>query len=133
MCQHARTLVDHAPGSVLGFLFVQAGDGCSGVRFHLEGGGARAIAGAQERETDLGFGVAGAVELGLTRAVGVELEVSDVTLPGGDPPVDRTLAPRGMSSGQALLAGLRLRPFATSYEGRAVSAAGLWLDANVGR
>ena len=102
------------------------------LRFHLETGGARAIAGAQQRETSLGFTGAAAVELGLTGALGVQLELSTVTLGPGDPPIDPTLAPGASASGQAVLAGLRVRPFVAAYEGQVVSAAGLWLDANGG-
>jgi outer membrane protein OmpA-like peptidoglycan-associated protein len=102
------------------------------LRFHLESGGAKAIAGAQERETGLGFTGAGAVELGLTRALGVQLELSTLALGPGDPPLDPTLAPRSTAGAQALLAGLRVRPFVASYEGQLVSRAGLWLDANAG-
>jgi outer membrane protein OmpA-like peptidoglycan-associated protein len=102
------------------------------LRFHLEGGGARAVSGAQQRETSLGFTAAGAVELAFTRAVGVQLEVSTVTLGSGDPPLDPTLAPRSSTSGQAILAGFRVRPLAASYRGQLVSPAGLWLDVNGG-
>jgi outer membrane protein OmpA-like peptidoglycan-associated protein len=55
-----------------------------------------------------------------------------VTLGPGDAPVDPTLAPRTNAGAQALLAGLRARPFVSSYDGRLVSAAGIWLDANAG-
>jgi outer membrane protein OmpA-like peptidoglycan-associated protein len=102
------------------------------LRFHLETGGARAIGGVQERETSFGFTGAGTVELGLTGALGVQLELSTVALGPGDPPRDPTLASRSSAGAQALLAGLRLRPFVASYEGQLVSAAGLWLDANAG-
>ncbi len=102
------------------------------LRFHLQTGGARAISGAQQRETGVGFTGAGAVELGLTGALGVQLELSTVALGPGDPPLDPTLAPRSTSGAQALLAGLRARPLVASYDGRVLSAAGLWLDANAG-
>ncbi|HMI86296.1 MAG TPA: OmpA family protein, partial [Polyangiaceae bacterium] len=102
------------------------------VRFHLETGGARAISGALQRETSIGFTGAAAVELGLTKALGVQLELSTVALGPGDPPLDPTLAPHSSAGAQALLAGLRLRPFVAAYNGQVVSAAGLWLDANAG-
>src|SRR5688500_1022793 len=102
------------------------------LRFHLQTGGARAISGAQQRETSLGFTGAAAVELGLTGALGIQLELSTLALGPGDPPLDPTLAPRSSAGAQALLAGLRLRPFVPSYEGQLVSAAGLWLAANAG-
>jgi outer membrane protein OmpA-like peptidoglycan-associated protein len=50
----------------------------------------------------------------------------------GDPPRDATLAPRSSAGGQALLAGVRVRPFVASYGGQLVSAAGIWFDANAG-
>jgi outer membrane protein OmpA-like peptidoglycan-associated protein len=101
-------------------------------RFHVETGGARAISGAQQRETGLGFSGAAAVELGLTGALGVQLGLSTLVLGPGDGPLDPTLAPRSSAGAQALLAGLRIRPFVASYDGQLVSAAGLWLDANAG-
>ena len=76
------------------------------LKFHLEGGGARAVSGAVERETSLGFTAEGAVELAVTRALGIQFGVSTVTLGSGDPPLDPTLAPRSKASGLAVLAGL---------------------------
>src|SRR5438094_866265 len=76
------------------------------LRFHFEGGGARAIAGAQQRETSLGVEGEAAVELGLTRALGIQLDLAALALGAGDPPLDPTLAPRSASSGQAALVGL---------------------------
>src|SRR5688500_9643012 len=102
------------------------------LRFHLQTGGARAISGAQQRETSLGFNGAAAVELGLTGALGVQLELSTVALGPGDPPRDATLAPRASAGAQAALVGLRVRPFVASYDGQLVSGAGLWLDGNAG-
>src|SRR5687767_10686700 len=54
------------------------------LRVHLETGGARAISDPQQRETGLGFNGAGAIELGLTGALGVQLELSTVALGPGD-------------------------------------------------
>jgi outer membrane protein OmpA-like peptidoglycan-associated protein len=101
-------------------------------RFHLETGGATAIGDPQARETSLGFSGAGAVEVGLTGALGLQLEISTIALGPGDPPLDPTLAPRSNAGAQALMAGLRVRPFVASYDGSLVSAAGFWLDANGG-
>src|SRR5438445_5993977 len=94
------------------------------VRLHFEGGGARAVSGAQEGETGFGLTGEGAVELGITRALGIQLGLSAVSLPAGSAPADATLAPRGGSSAQALVAGLRARPFAAGYDERVWSAAG---------
>src|SRR5262249_36893706 len=102
------------------------------VRLHLEGGAARAVAGAQESETSLGWTARGSLELGLTHELGAQVELSTVMLAAGDPPSDPMLAPKSASSGPTLMVGLRARPFATSYAGRRVSAAGLWFDANGG-
>jgi outer membrane protein OmpA-like peptidoglycan-associated protein len=102
------------------------------LRLHAEGGAARAISGSQKRETTLGWTGAGAVELGLTRELGVQLELSTVTLGAGGPPSDPTLAPKSTSSGQAVMGGLRARPFASKYDGQRFSAAGIWIDANAG-
>jgi outer membrane protein OmpA-like peptidoglycan-associated protein len=101
-------------------------------RLHLETGVATAISDPQQRETGLGLTGAVAAELGLTGALGLQLELSTVALGPGDPPLDSTFAPRSSAGAQALLAGLRVRPFVASYEGKLVSAAGLWLDANGG-
>jgi outer membrane protein OmpA-like peptidoglycan-associated protein len=106
--------------------------GAEPLRFHVQTGAARAISDPQQRETSLGFSGAGAVELGLTHALGIQLELSTLVLGPGDPPLDPTLAPNSNAGGQALLAGVRLRPFVASYDGQLVSAAGLWLDANAG-
>ena len=43
-----------------------------------------------------------------------------------------TLAPRGASSGQSFMLGMRLRPFVRPYMGHLFSGSGVWLDANVG-
>jgi outer membrane protein OmpA-like peptidoglycan-associated protein len=102
------------------------------LRFHLESGGARAISDPLQRETSLGFSGAGAIELGVTGALGVQLELSTLALGPGDPPLDPTLAPRSNAGAQSLLAGLRLRPFANAYDGEVVSSAGFWFDANAG-
>src|SRR5437879_6022425 len=75
------------------------------LRVHLEGGAAKAIMGAQERETGWGWTGGGALELGLTPALGVQLELANVSLAAGDPPADRTLAPRGASSAQSVMLG----------------------------
>jgi outer membrane protein OmpA-like peptidoglycan-associated protein len=119
--------------SVAAAIWTQAGPATAEpFRIHLETGAARAIGDPLQRETSLGFTGAGAVELGLTGALGVQLALSTVVLGPGDPPLDATLAPRSTAGGQALLAGLRVRPFVSSYAGNLVSAAGLWLDANAG-
>lgn len=106
--------------------------GAEPLRFHLQTGGAMAVAGEQKRETSLGFTGAGAIEFGLTDALGVQLELGMVALGSGDPPRDPTLAPRGSAGAQTLLAGLRVRPFVAAYRGQVVSVAGIWLDANGG-
>jgi outer membrane protein OmpA-like peptidoglycan-associated protein len=102
------------------------------LRFHLQTGGATAIGGAQQRETSLGFNGAGAIEWGLTDAVGVQIELSTVALRSGEPPLDPTLAPRSRAGAQTLLAGLRVRPLLGTYRAQVISGAGLWLDANAG-
>ena len=82
------------------------------LRFHVEAGGARAISGPQERETGLGYTAKGAVELGLTGALGVQLEMSTASAQRRcDPPRDARLAARSGAGGQAVLGGFRLRPF----------------------
>jgi len=102
------------------------------LRFHLQGGGARAVSGDQTRETGLGWTAGGALELGLSRAVGIQLELSTLTLFAGDAPADPTLAPRGDANAQALMGGFRVYPFAASKSERVLSARGIWLDANAG-
>src|SRR5438445_13844710 len=82
-----------------------AAAGADPLRFHLEGGGARAVSGAQQRETSMGYSVKAAIELGLSRALGVQVGLSTMGLGAGDPPLDATLARRSNSSGQTLLLG----------------------------
>src|SRR5258706_3245080 len=113
-------------------LTMAAGATAEPLRLHIEGGGATAVIGAQERETGFGFTGEGALQLGITRALGIQLDASAVTLAAGSAPTDPTLAPRGRSSAQAVLVGLRARPFASAYGDRGLSPAGLRADANGG-
>src|SRR5260370_13303008 len=76
-----------------------AAAGADPLRFHIEAGGGRAIAGAQQRETSMGYGVKAAIELGLSRALRVPGGLSPTSLRAGHPPLPATLAPRSWSRG----------------------------------
>ena len=106
--------------------------GAQPVRVHVEGEAARAVWGAQERET--GWGATGSlgVEMGLVPMLGAQIEIGGVALSAGKIPLDPRLAPRGRPTGQTAMGGVRLRPFASELDDRALSPAGLWLDANLG-
>jgi outer membrane protein OmpA-like peptidoglycan-associated protein len=102
------------------------------VRLHGTGAAARALDEYQNDEFGWGAGLMGAVELGLSRQLGLELQLGGLWLSEGDDPSDPSFSPKDAGTAGTAAAGLRYRPFATSYAGRPVSAAGLWLAANGG-
>jgi outer membrane protein OmpA-like peptidoglycan-associated protein len=102
------------------------------VRLHGSAAAAHALADYQKDEFGWGGAALGAVELGLAKQFGLELEISGLWLSKGDDPKDPRFAPKDAGAAGAAALGFRLRPFATAYAGHAFSAAGLWLAANSG-
>ncbi len=97
------------------------------LRLHLSAAAARATGGYQEREFGWGGGVLPTIELPLTRALGIEAELSAIWLSDGNPPLNPNIVPHGAGSGYGAALGPRLRPFATSHDGTRLSPAGFWL------
>jgi len=99
---------------------------------HGVAAGAHAISGYQKDE--FGWGVAGqvALELPFGKQLGLQLELDTLWLSQGSAPADPRFARGGAASASGAGLGLRLRPFAQGYEGHVLSAAGLWLAADVG-
>jgi outer membrane protein OmpA-like peptidoglycan-associated protein len=106
--------------------------GANPVRLHGTAAAARATGEYQKDEFGWGVGALGAVELGLSAELGLELELGGLWLSEGDDPVDPAIEPQADGAAGIAALGLRVRPFARSYAGRAASAAGLWLAANGG-
>jgi outer membrane protein OmpA-like peptidoglycan-associated protein len=106
--------------------------GAESLRFHAGADAGRALAGHQAREFGWGAGAYGALEYPFDRRAGVALELGGLWLSEGKPPRDPRLAPLGDSSALWGALGLELRPFATSYAGRAASPAGIWMSGAVG-
>ncbi len=94
------------------------------LRWHLEAGGAHAVSDPQAHE--FGFGAEGrvAVELPLSRIVGLQLEGGGLWLAHANRPTDPSLADHGDGSALLAMAGVRVRPF--------TEVAGPWADANLG-
>lgn len=93
-------------------------------RWHLEAGGAHALGDPQGSE--YGFGAQGALaaELPLNRALGLQLELGGVWLPGTSKPSDPGIAAHGDGTALTGMGGLRVRPFTV--------VAGPWADVNLG-
>jgi outer membrane protein OmpA-like peptidoglycan-associated protein len=102
------------------------------VRLHGSGAAARALDEFQKDEFGWGLSGLGAVELGITRALGLELELSGLWLSDADDPVDPTILPADYATSFAGALGLRVRPFASKYAGRPIGPAGLWVAAHAG-
>ncbi len=97
------------------------------LKLHGGLGLAHAFTGHQKDELGFGGTALGAVELPLTREIGAQLELSAMWLSQGSAPKDPTLARGGSATAYTGGLGLRVRPFARSYEyGHPVSAAGVW-------
>lgn len=93
-------------------------------RVHLGAGVAHAVGKPQSDQFGLGGAGVLAVELPVTRALGVQAELSSFALEEGDAPV-AGIRPKSTGFTFGGMVGARLRPF-TSRPG------GLWIDANVG-
>ena len=101
-------------------------------RLHGTVAAARATGGFQSDEYGWGVGVLPALELPLTRALGLQAEFSAIWLSEADPPKNPNIASEGQASGYSLGIGPRLRPFAASHDGTAISPAGFWLSGAAG-
>jgi outer membrane protein OmpA-like peptidoglycan-associated protein len=117
---------------VLGVAFSTASLHAEGIRLHGAGALARALGGHQKDELGFGGEVSGAAELGLSRALGLSLELGGLYLSEGDAPDDPRVVPEGDASAYLLGAGVRVRPFASSYANQVAGAAGLWLSGSGG-
>ena len=117
---------------VCGGLFLARGAQAEPLRLHGVAAGAHAITDYQKDE--FGWGVAGqvALELPFGKVLGLQLELDTLWLSQGSPPKDPKFERGGAASASGGGLGLRLRPFADSYQGQAASAAGLWLAGDVG-
>ncbi|HET9934779.1 MAG TPA: OmpA family protein [Polyangiaceae bacterium] len=102
------------------------------LRLHGTVAAARATGGFQSDEYGWGVGVLPALELPLTRALGAQAELSAIWLSEAEPPKNPNIAPEGQASGYSLAIGPRLRPFAASHDGTAISPAGFWLSGAAG-
>ncbi len=75
---------------------------------HVSLAGARAAGGSQGREFGLGVQGSGAVEVGVTRIVGVEAQVGGLVLSKGDPPLAPNVAEQGTGTAFFAAVGPRL-------------------------
>ena len=102
------------------------------ARFHGTGAAARAVGEHQGTETSWGAGALGAAELPVSREVGLQLELGGLFLSDGDPPDDPTIKDQSGANAFGGGVGVRVRPFATSYDGKPASLAGIWLSGAAG-
>jgi outer membrane protein OmpA-like peptidoglycan-associated protein len=80
------------------------------LRPHVIVAGGHALGGHQQKELSWGGAGLGAAELGLTRGLGVELEVGYLRLWRGKAPTDPTLEPLGSAAALHGALGVRLAP-----------------------
>ena len=107
--------------------------GAQTMRLHGTAAAGHAVSGHQKDELGFGFAGLGAGELGLTRALGLQLELGYLWMSEGDAPSDPKLKPLGSASSGQIGVGVRVRPFIAGWDGEhAASAAGLWLSAAAG-
>ena len=102
------------------------------LRLHLSAAAAHAFTGHQSREFGWGGAALPAVELPLTRALGLQLELGALWLSEGKAPSNPNIQPEGSALSWSATLGLRLRPFATSHDGTRLSPSGFWLAAGPG-
>ena len=110
--------------SVAGLLLARDLVAAEPLRWHGELGGARAVGDPQGYEYGQGGEGRLAVELALSRALGLQLEGGSVWLAHANAPTDPSIADHGDGSASFAMAGMRVRPL--------TEVAGPWLDANVG-
>ena len=102
------------------------------LRLHGVVAAAHAVTGYQKDEFGWGVAGQGAVELPFGKVFGVQLQLDSLWLRQGSRPKEARFARGGNASATGAGLGIRLRPFAESYQGQAASAAGLWLAADFG-
>jgi len=122
----------HSAWCVCGALLLVRAAGAEPLRLHGTAAAAHSISGYQKDE--FGWGAAGqvALELPFGKLFGLQLELESLWLSQGSAPESPRFARGGAASASALGLGVRLRPFATGYQGESPSAAGLWLAADAG-
>jgi outer membrane protein OmpA-like peptidoglycan-associated protein len=111
-------------GVALALLPAQRAVAAEPPRWHLELGGAHAVADPQDREYGPGTEGRLAAELALGRIFGLQVEGGSLWLAHTNAPMDPSLADHGDGSALFAMGGLRVRPL--------FDVAGPWLDANVG-
>jgi outer membrane protein OmpA-like peptidoglycan-associated protein len=94
------------------------------MRWHLELGGAHAVGEPQSHEYGPGAEGRLAIELGLGRAFGLQVEGGSLWLAHTNPPRDVSIADHGDGIAGFVMGGARVRPM--------FDVAGPWVDANVG-
>lgn len=92
-------------------------------------GVSKALGGHQGSEFDVGVTGLAALELGVAKSLGLELQAGGVFLTEGDPPADPTLQPLGSGSATLLGLGVRLHPLGRRAA-TGSAASGLWLAAH---
>ncbi|MBN1608506.1 MAG: OmpA family protein [Polyangiaceae bacterium] len=100
----------------------------AGLRPHVIVAGGHALGGHQQKELSWGGAGLGAVELGLTRGLGAELEVGYLRLWRGKTPEDPALEPLGSSAALHGALGVRLAPLEWT-SAQPSDGSGLWLAA----
>lgn len=105
-------------------LLTTRGAAADPLRWHLELGGAHAVGEPQGREYGPGAEGRLAVEIGLGRAFGLQVEGGSLWLAHTNPPRDVSIADHGDGTAGFVMGGARIRPF--------FDVAGPWVDANVG-
>lgn len=129
----AQNLVSLAASGVAACVLLSAAPASAErIRAHGSSGVAKAVTGPQQTEFSWGVTGAVAVELGLLPWLGAQLQGGAVWMHAGDPPEDSQLAAVGDASALHAGGGIRLRPFASVYDGRKVSPAGMWLGGSGG-
>jgi len=101
-------------------------------RVHGTGAGAHALSGHQKDELAFGAVGLGAVEYAFVPEFGAALELGWVFLAEGDPPDNADLERIEGASAVSAAIGVRVKPFASNFDGTATSAAGLWLAGGLG-
>jgi outer membrane protein OmpA-like peptidoglycan-associated protein len=99
-----------------------------GLRPHVIVAGGHALGGHQQKELSWGAAGLGAAELGLSRGLGVELEVGYLRLWPGKAPDNAILEPLGSAAALHGALGVRLAPFEWTSAGP-TGGAGFWLSA----
>ena len=95
------------------------------LRLHVSAGAAHAVGGPQQSEFGAGGGGAVAGEVPIRKVLGVELELSALTLAAGNAASPKAASP-AIGVGLGGMVGVRVRPFG------ATTVAGLYVDGHAG-